>query len=843
MTPKAHPKEIHLKDFGERVTPEQFRERFLGHIKYTCYKDWRTATPYDKFRALCHVARDLAATRMIVTQRTYLDRDVKRVYYLSMEFLIGQLLKYNLLALGVLDTAREALQTLDLDLDQLCDMEPDAGLGNGGLGRLAACYLESMAAMELPGYGYGLRYEHGIFKQEFEDGWQVEKPDDWLKYGNPWEQVRPEYTVPVLLYGRVRRVHGPGGRTRYVWTDWQMIEGVPHDIGIPGYGCKTVNLLRLWASRASEGFRLDVFNRGEYVKAVESENWAETITKVLYPSDSIYAGKELRLIQEYFLVTCSIRDLIRRFLKNHSDWALFPHKNAIHMNDTHPALAVAELMRYFLDEVDLPFDTAWDITVRTFAYTNHTLLPEALEKWPVDLMERVLPRHMQIIYDINARVLQKVEVRFPGDIGKLRDISVIEETFPKQVRMTNLAVMGSHSVNGVSALHTDLLKRRLLPAFVEMYPERFNNKTNGINHRRWLILCNPKLAALVQEAIGSEWMRDPEQLRQLEPWSEKRDFIEEFRAIKRQNKVRLAQLIRRLCGEVVDPDAMFDVQVKRLHEYKRQLLNILRVIAMYHRIKDHPRQEVVSRVVIFGAKAAPSYHIAKRIIKLINSVARVVNRDPDVAGRLKVVFMPDYRVSLAEVIIPGADLSEQISTAGWEASGTGNMKLALNGALTIGTWDGANIEIAETVGRDNIFIFGHTAEELIELRESGRYQPAEWVSHDPELARTLEAVRRNEFVPEMPDLFIEIWQALIEQGDRYFHIADFRPYMECQARVEQLWNDPIEWTRRAILNVARMGWFSSDRSIREYAQQIWNVTPVPISIEPANHSTAVSRRG
>lgn len=826
--------EIHLIDAGSDVTPRQIRERFLGHIKYTCYKDWRTATPFDRLMALCHVTRDLAATRMIVTQRTYLDRDVKRVYYLSMEFLIGQLLKHNLAALGALDMAREALAELNLDLDRLCDLEPDAGLGNGGLGRLAACYLESMAAMQLPGYGYGLRYEHGIFKQEFDDGWQVEKPDDWLKYGTPWEAVRPEYTVPVLLYGRVRRVPGPGGRERHVWTDWQMIEGVPHDIAVIGHGCKTANFIRLWASRASEGFRLDVFNRGEYVKAVESENWAETITKVLYPSDFVYAGKELRLIQEYFLVTCSIRDLIRRFLKNHSDWAMFPAKNAIHMNDTHPALAIAELMRYFVDETDLPWETAWDITTRSFAYTNHTLLPEALETWPVDLLERVLPRHMQIIYDINARVLQKVEARFPGDIARVRDISLIEESSPKQVRMTNLAVVGSHSVNGVSALHTELLKRRLLAPFVEMFPERFNNKTNGINHRRWLLLCNPELARWVTDAIGPEWVREPERLRGLETRADDAGCLDEFRAIKRRNKVRLAQIIRRLCGEVVDPDAIFDVQVKRLHEYKRQLLNAMHIIALFHRLKDRPNLDIVPRVFVFGAKAAPSYHLAKRIIKLINSLARMINRDPDVAGRLKVVFLPDYRVSLAETIVPAADVSEQISTAGMEASGTGNMKLALNGAMTIGTWDGANIEIAQAVGLDNIFIFGLRAEQIAELRDSGRYRPAEIVAGDAELARVVEGIRRNEFLPEQPDLFIEIWQQLMERGDRYFHLADFRSYVDGQAAVSDLWRRPAEWAVRAVRNIARMGWFSSDRSIREYAEQIWRVEPVPIEIHPAN---------
>ncbi len=826
--------EIHIYDATSKVTPEFLRDRFLGHIKYTCYKDWRTATDFDKRMALCHVVRDLAASRMIATQRTYLDRDVKRVYYLSMEFLIGQLLRQNLVALGILDKARAAADSLGVDLDQLCDEEPDAGLGNGGLGRLAACFLESLAALEMPGYGYGLRYEHGMFKQEFDDGWQIEKPDDWLKYGTPWEVVRPEYAVPVLLYGRVENVPGPGGKPHPLWVDWQMIEGIPHDVGVFGHDNNTVNMLRLWASRASEGFRIDVFNRGEYVKAVESENWAETITKVLYPSDSVYAGKELRLIQEYFLVTCSIRDLIRRYRKNHTEWSDFPRKNAIHMNDTHPALAVAELMRFFLDEASLPWETAWDITTRSCAYTNHTLLPEALERWPVDLLQRVLPRHMQIVYDLNARVLQRVEARFPGDGEKLRQISMIEEGEHKQVRMTQLAVAGSHSVNGVSALHSDLLQKRLLPDAVAMWPERFNNKTNGINHRRWLLQCNPGLSALISERLGADWPNDLDRLRDLERAAEDADFRRRFREVKRANKQRLAALVKDLTGVAISPDSMFDVHVKRLHEYKRQLLNALHIVALYHRIKADPRREFVPRTFLFGAKSAPSYHTAKRIIKLINSLGRAINDDPDVAGRLKIVFLPDYRVSLAEVIIPAADLSEQISTAGMEASGTGNMKLALNGALTIGTWDGANIEIAQQVGPDNIFIFGHRAEELLELRRQNRYRPQESLDRDPELRGILDALRRNEFEPSQPDLFVDLHHALLGGGDPFFHLADFRAYSDCQAQVSEAYRDPDVWTRKAILNVARMGWFSSDRTIGEYARDIWDIQPVSIRLTADN---------
>jgi len=812
------------------VTAEQVRERFLAHIKYTCYKDWRTSTNFDKLMSLSHLTRDLASDRMIATQRTYLDKDVKRLYYLSMEFLIGQLLRYNLIALGAYEQTRAALISLGLDLEHLCEMEHDAGLGNGGLGRLAACFLESMASMELPGYGYGLRYEHGMFKQEFDDGWQVEKPDDWLKYGTPWEVVRPEYAVPVLLYGRVEKVPGPGGTQKDIWLDWQMIEGIPHDVGVVGYENNTVNILRLWASRAAEGFRIDVFNRGEYVKAVESENWAETITKVLYPSDSVYAGKELRLIQEYFLVTCAVRDIIRRYQKNHTDWVGFARKNAIQLNDTHPALAVAELMRYFLDETDLPWETAWDLTVRTLGYTNHTLLPEALERWPVELLTRVLPRHMQVIYEINARFLQRVEARFPGDIGKLRSLSVIEEGEHKQVRMANLAIIGSHSVNGVSALHTDLLKKNLVADYVEFEPGKFNNKTNGINHRRWLIRANPRLAAALSARIGDGWRANLDELRKLEPLAEDPAFQKEFLAIKRANKTDLAQLIRNLTGDVVDPHALFDVQVKRLHEYKRQLLNALHIITLFNRIKADPAAPIVPRLFLFGAKAAPSYHLAKRIIKLVNTMARMINKDPDVDGRLKVVFLPDYRVSLAEKIMPAADLSEQISTAGMEASGTGNMKLSLNGALTVGTWDGANVEIAEAVGLENIFIFGHRAEQLQELRRRG-YRPADWINGDGDLRAAIEAIRSNKFSPTHPELFTDLARALTDLGDPFFHCADYRMYLEAQTKVDALYRDPSAWARMAILNVARMGRFSSDRTIREYADDIWGLTRVPIAVK------------
>ena len=808
------------------------RDRMLYHLTYTRCKDWRSATDYDKEVSFALAVRELAMDRMIATQRAYIDHDVKRCYYLSMEFLLGRLLENNIAALGMTDAARAALKELEIDFDGLLRQEPDAGLGNGGLGRLAACFLDSLASMEYPGYGYGLRYEHGLFKQEFENGWQKERPDDWLKFGNPWEMVRPEYTVPVLVYGRIENVPTVGGGKKPVWVDWQMLEGVPYDMPVIGFGVNTVNVLRLWSSRATESFRLDVFNQGEYVKAVEEKNWAETITKVLYPSDATHAGKELRLIQEYFLVTCTIRDIIRRYRKNHTNWNAFAEKNAIQLNDTHPALSVAELMRYFMDETDLTWEKAWEITTKTFGYTNHTLLPEALERWPVSLMEKVLPRHLQIIYEINARFLQQVTLRWPNDVPRMQKLSLIEEGDHRQVRMANLAIVGSHSVNGVSALHSELLKEFVIPEFAEMMPEKMNNKTNGITHRRWLLVCNPGLSDLITSRIGDGWIKDFEQLKKLEPFANDKKFRDEFLAVKHQNKERLAALIQDLVGEWVDPASLFDVQIKRLHEYKRQLLNAMHIIALYQRIKDDPNAEITPRTFIFGAKAAPSYYLAKLIIKLINALGVRINNDPDVADRIKVVFLPDYSVTLAETIIPAADLSEQISTAGKEASGTGNMKLSLNGALTIGTWDGANVEIAEEVGLDNIFIFGHKTHELQELK--GHYNPWDYYHADPELRRVIDAIRDNEFCPGEGPIFMDLYRTLMEHGDVYFHLADFKAYAQCQARVSEVFRDQQEWARQAVLNVARMSKFSSDRTIREYADDIWGLRKLHVKLPDGN---------
>jgi starch phosphorylase len=824
--------ELFSTDYSKKpgeITKEDIRRGIEHHLKYTRCKNWNSGTDYDKYLSLAFTIRDLAVERMIATQGIYYKHDVKRVYYLSMEFLLGRLLANNMIALQVWPEAQKALEELNLDWETISREERDAGLGNGGLGRLAACFLDSMATMELPAYGYGIRYEHGMFRQEIENGWQREKPDDWMKYGYPWEMIRPEYTIPVLVYGRVVNVRGARGTENPTWVDWQLFEGVPYDIPVIGYGVNTVNFLRLWSSRASEGFRLEVFNQGDYVNAMQEKNWAEIVTKVLYPSDNTSAGKELRLIQEYFLCTCSIRDIIRRFKKVTRRWEDFPHKNAFQLNDTHPTLAIVELMRFFRDEVNMPWDTAWDITVKTFGYTNHTIMPEALEKWTIPLLEKVLPRHLQIIYEINHRFLQKVVATFPNNLEKMSEMSLIEETTPKQIRMANLAIVGSHAVNGVSELHTRLLKERVFKDFVELYPDKFSNKTNGITQRRWLLMSNPLLARLITDTIGDKWIKNLDELRKLEKYADNPQFQKKFREVKYKNKERLAQYIRKKVGEVVDPASLFDVQVKRLHEYKRQLLNAMHIITLYHRLKANPTTKIVPRTFIFGAKAAPSYTQAKHIIKLITSLGDRINGDPDINGRIKVVFIPDYDVSLAEIIIPSADISEQISTAGMEASGTGNMKLALNGAITIGTWDGANIEIAQEVGLENIFIFGYRAEQIAKMRPS--YKPMEFAEQDSELKAVLASLAGNEFSPESPGLFNCLHKALTEFGDYYCLLADYRPYINCQQKISRLFFDQARWTRSAILNMARMGKFSSDRTIKEYVRDIWHIHPLPVELD------------
>jgi starch phosphorylase len=801
---------------------------FTNHLLYSLAKDQYSATARDRFMSLALTVRDRLIERWIATQQRYYRRDAKRVYYLSAEFLMGRALANNLLNLGLYDTAREAMRMMGLEVSDLLEQEVDAGLGNGGLGRLAACFLDSMATLDIPGYGYGIRYEFGMFDQEIKEGWQIEKPDEWLRFGNPWEMPRPEYWVPVGFGGHTEE-HSDHGRLKVHWAPEEQVIGVAYDTPIAGYGNATVNTLRLWRARASEEFDLTLFNDGDYERAVLEKNRSETISKVLYPSDVKMFGRELRLKQQYFFVACSLHDIVRRHLVAHKSLDDFADKIAIQLNDTHPAVAIPELMRIFIDEHQVPWEKAWELTVATFGYTNHTLLSEALETWPVEIFGTLLPRHLAIIFEINRRFLRQVMNRFPYDEGRVSRMSLIDEgdgQLPsKRIRMAYLAVVGSHSVNGVAALHTELLKQHLLHDFNEMWPERFNNKTNGVTPRRWLLEANPLLAEAITSRIGEGWTTSLDELRKLEPLADDEGFRAAFRDIKQRNKEQLAAYIEREHGLSIDRASIFDVQVKRLHEYKRQLLNLLHIVALYLRIKSKPDLAMVPRTFIFGGKAAPAYAAAKLIIKLINAVAAVVNADPQVNGKMKVVFLANYRVSLAERIFPGSDLSEQISTAGKEASGTGNMKFALNGALTIGTLDGANIEIRDEVGHENFFLFGLTAHEVQEQLRRG-YRPREYTEQNAELRAVLDLIHGGFFDPEHPELFRPLVQSLLEQ-DPYFLLADFASYAECQQRVEEAFVDKERWTRMAILNVARMGKFSSDRTIREYAEQIWKTTPVP----------------
>jgi starch phosphorylase len=804
-------------------------DRFLHHLHFTQGEAWETAQPYDQFVSLALAVRDQIVERMIATQRTYHERDVKRVYYLSLEYLLGRLLRNNLVCLGLHEECQARLTQLGLDLEQICELEPDAGLGNGGLGRLAACYLDSATTLGLPVYGYGLRYEYGIFQQEIVQGWQVERPDYWLRFGSPWEIPRPEFACPVRLYGHVEEQTDAKGRYRPMWRGYRMVIGLPYDIPIVAYGSNTVNLLRLWSARASSDFDLAAFNRGGYVEAVREQALSETITKVLYPSDETDAGRELRLAQQYFFVACTLSDVIRRYEKSHDSFDAFPDKVAIQLNDTHPALAVAELMSILVDERGLPWDRAWELTRNTFAYTNHTLLSEALEKWPVPLMRRVLPRHLQIIFELNQRFLDgEVQQRWPDDEARRRSLSLIQEGPVQTVQMAHLAIIGSHKVNGVAALHSNLLRSRVVPDFAELWPKKFTNVTNGVTPRRWLLASNPKLAAAITRRIGSAWITDLDRLRQLEKHADDPKLHAELRAIKRDNKQRLLAALQRRTGASVSPDALFDVQVKRLHEYKRQLLNLLHVVIRYQHILAHPEADVVPRVVIFGAKAAPAYFRAKLIIKLINDVAATVNRDRRLHGKLAVLFVPNYGVSLAEQIIPAADLSEQISTAGTEASGTGNMKFALNGALTIGTLDGANIEIRDAVGPENFFLFGLTAEQVAEQRPNHR--PWETYVGHAAVRQALDAIAEGAFSPQTPTLFRPVLEWLTHERDYYLLLADILSYLEAHERADALWRDPAAWTRATILNIARMGHFSSDRAVGEYAERIWHVSPTPVKL-------------
>jgi len=810
---------------GDEV--EDIKVSINNHLKYSLARDPHTATLRDWWLSTSLAVRDRIIERMIRTQGVHNDGNVRRVYYFSLEYLMGRLLVNNLLNSGILDHTREALTDLGLDLEGLREEEVDMGLGNGGLGRLAACFLDSMATLDLPAIGYGIHYEFGLFRQEFIDGHQVEHPDNWTVFGTPWEIVRPEYTVKIQLYGRVENVFDHLGNRRPRWVDTKSVLGVPYDIPICGYRTNTVNFLRLWASRASEEFDLDIFNDGGYVEAVREKAVGETVSKVLYPNDQTENGKELRLVQQYFFVSCSLRDIIRRYRKRNSGWEGFPDKVAIQLNDTHPAVAVAELMRILVDEEMLAWDDAWSMVKRTFGYTNHTLLPEALETWGMSLFERVLPRHLQIIFDINSRLMKEVELKWPGDDAKKKAVSLIEENDGRMVRMANLAVVGSHSINGVAAIHSQLIKSHLFPEFAQLYAERFNNKTNGITPRRWLLGCNPRFAHLIMSRIGDGWVKDLDALRGLEAFADDSDFQREFLAIKHANKVDLAAVIAEECGVSVDPGAIFDVQVKRLHEYKRQHLNLLHILSLYRKLLQNPDLDVTPRVFLFAAKAAPGYELAKAIILAINSVATVINNDERIQGKLKVVFLPNYRVSLASRIIPAADLSEQISTAGKEASGTGNMKLALNGALTIGTLDGANIEIREEVGDDNIFIFGLTVDEVQELHAKG-YQNWDFYHGNEDLKHVVDWIGSDYFTPNEPGVLAPLRESLLDRGDPFLVLADFADYCVCQERVDSVYRDSARWARMAILNTARVGKFSSDRTIGEYAREIWNLDPVEV---------------
>ncbi|GER13554.1 glycogen/starch/alpha-glucan phosphorylase [Variovorax boronicumulans] len=807
-----------------------FKRAVANKLIYAVGKDPVAASPDDWLHATALAVRDQLVERWMTTTRANYAQDLKRVYYLSMEFLIGRTFTNALLAVDLYGTVREALADFGVDMAALAEREPDAALGNGGLGRLAACFLDSMATLGVPGMGYGIRYEYGMFRQRIVDGQQVETPDYWLTRGNPWEFQRPEVNYRVRFGGHVQKREGknaPYGAAD--WVDTHDVLAVAYDTIIPGYGTQATNTLRLWSARATEEIDLSAFNRGNYMAAVESKNHSENVSRVLYPDDSTPSGRELRLHQEYFFCSASVQDLLRRYLRNHTSFDQLSEKVSIHLNDTHPVLAVPELMRLLLDEHGLAWDVAWGHTQKVFSYTNHTLMHEALETWPVEMLGRILPRHLQILYDINAKFLAAVTQTHGQDVELVRRLSLIDETGERRVRMAYVAVLASHSVNGVSGLHSELMKQSIFADFAKIFPERFNNKTNGVTPRRWLAQANPPLAALLDQRIGKGWRRDLSQLEALRPMVAQPAFVRAFRHAKRENKLRLANWVGEHLKLDLDTDAMFDVQVKRIHEYKRQLLNVLHVIARYHRIIDAQASgtplDIVPRVVVFAGKAASAYAMAKQVIRLINDVAATVNADARVGKLLKVVFLPNYSVSLAEIIMPAADLSEQISTAGTEASGTGNMKFALNGALTIGTLDGANVEMRENVGPENIFIFGHTTPEVADIRARG-YQPREIYEENAELKRVLDAIRDGAFSPGEPARYQGIYDALVNWGDHYLLLADYASYVAKQAEVDALYRDAEAWTRMAILNVAGMGAFSSDRTIAEYAHEIWHTKPV-----------------
>lgn len=810
-------------NFNTDSTPDSLRTSIINHLTYTLARDTRTARSRDWWLSTCYAIRDRILHQYIDTQTRHHESNTRRAYYLSLEYLMGRLMVNNMISMGLFENVCAALKDLGLNPEEIFEEEVDMGLGNGGLGRLAACFLDSLATLHYPAIGYGINYEFGIFKQKFEHGKQVEGPDEWRQFGNPWQVVRPEYCQHIPVYGRVEHRRDDRGDYKPVWTDTRELIALPWDIPIVGYGGGTINFLRLWESRASNEFDLNAFNRGGYTEAVHEKAISETVSKVLYPNDSSESGKELRLLQQYFFCAASLRDIIRRYKSSNEGWGNFADKVAVQLNDTHPAVAVAELMRIFLDDEGLVWDEAWGICQKVFAYTNHTLLPEALEKWSVPLFEKVIPRHLTIIYEINARFLSNVvEAKWPGDGRMKQELSLVEEGYPKMVRMAYLSVVGSHSVNGVAALHTRLLRQNLFKDFDDLYPGKFQNKTNGITPRRWLKACNLGLSQLIDESIGEDWPTDLDKLRGLEKFADDASFKERYMAIKRENKVVLAGIIHDLCGVSVDPDAMFDVQIKRLHEYKRQHLNLLHILKLYRDLLHNPDLDIQPRVFVFGAKAAPGYALAKDIICAINKAGERINNDDRIKGKLKVVFLPNYRVSLAEKIIPASDLSEQISTAGKEASGTGNMKLALNGSLTIGTLDGANVEILEEVGEENIFIFGLTVEQVQELRQRG-YNPWNYYEQNSDLKNVLDWLASDFFGGTHQN----VRSSVLDWGDPFLVCADFQAYVECQARVNDAFGRKGDWARMAVLNTARVGKFSSDRTIHQYAREIWKLDSLP----------------
>ncbi len=821
--------EIRVEDDRTGMSQEAFSRAFEDHLLYMRGQDRVTATLYDYYCALAYTMRDRLMHRWIRSRQTNFKAGAKFVYYLSAEFLLGRHMHNALLNAGCWRQARGTLAQFGLDLYEIFEQEPEPGLGNGGLGRLAACFLDSLATLDIPAIGHGIRYEFGIFEQRIENGWQVEHPDKWLRWGNPWEISRPQLTVEVKFGGRVEPYTDEHGVRRAYWFPDYTVLGIPYDTIIPGFQTDNVATLRLWRAGTSKDFDFQIFNSGDYFQAVQNKTFSENISKVLYPNDNTEQGRELRLRQQFFFVSCALQDIMRVYTARFSDMSKLHEHAAIQLNDTHPAIAIAELMRLLIDEHGVDWDEAWDVTQKCFGYTNHTLLSEALEKWPVPMFERLLPRHLQLIYEINHRFLSYVRMRYPNDEDRISRVSIIEEGEVKQVRMAHLATIGSHAINGVAALHSELVKHDLLRDFYDLWPERFTNKTNGVTPRRWLMLSNPKLTYLITEKIGKGWLKDLTRLQELEKFVDDPTFLETWRIFKIENKQELADYVARTNGVEINANALFDIQVKRIHEYKRQLLNVLYIITLYNRLKNNPRLNIQPRTFIFGGKAAPGYYMAKLIIKLINSVANVINNDRDVNGKIRVVFLENFCVSLGEKVYPAAELSEQISLAGKEASGTGNMKFALNGALTIGTLDGANIEIREHVGAENFFLFGLTVEQVKELKARG-YDPKSYYYSNGELRGVIDRIGSGYFSQGDRSVFQPIVDSLLEH-DEYLLCADYRSYVECQDYVGTVYADVDRWTKMSVLNVARVGYFSSDRTIREYCEEIWNVKPVKVQVE------------